>query len=88
MKNRIKDKHGLPVLLSNSSPSKAHRRRKGPFHLLANQQNVYRTQVELIKERESGEAFFGRVHACVELVESRISCGSIKVALQIGSGLP
>jgi hypothetical protein len=28
------------------------------------------------------------VHACVELVESRISCASIKVALQIGSGLP
>lgn len=39
----------------------------GAFHVLANQQNVYRTQVELIKKWKGGEAFFGRMHPCVEL---------------------
>lgn len=37
------------------------------FHVLADQENIDRAQIELVKEREGGEAFFGRMHTSIEL---------------------
>lgn len=42
---------------------------KAGVHVLANQKNVDRAQVELVKEREGREPFLGWVHARIKLDE-------------------
>jgi hypothetical protein len=37
------------------------------FHVLADQEDIDRAQIEFVKEREGREAFFGRVHTSIKL---------------------
>jgi hypothetical protein len=37
------------------------------FHVLADQEDIDRAQIEFVKEREGREAFFGRMHASIKL---------------------
>lgn len=46
---------------------------KGISHVLANEKDIYRTQVELVEERKRREAFFGRMHSRVELYQLYVS---------------
>lgn len=43
--------------------------------ILADQENIYRTQVEFVEEWKRRESFFSWVHACIELQRPQLACG-------------